>query len=348
VAYLETDVGQTEFTPSGLVSLHVVESPLLGPPFTHLNLKSERSFFIGSASPNKDTSYYKDCIRELLKTYHNEFNTSSSSDDDDIDQSEFVPLVVNTCGWIKGLGYDLLLEIAADVVPTHVFGLNPGDGGFGPGLPYHFEEHILQAAQKSSLPEFRPVVVQSIRASEITMHEIQQQQQQSTPTSSAHQRPRRFNTPSTMADKYQAADHRSLMLLSYMYHDAQVFGTRQENHGWWNISTRLVDRVPWTIDWRQHLHGIWVLFEDVHPSTLLYALNGSLVGLIGKVKNTVDKVAITDAGDSLDDESMEMEEVDAQPALVKMDEGSLSRSKSTVSEKKFMQINESNKKTLTD
>lgn len=36
IAYLETDVGQCEFTPSGLVSLHVIDAPIFGPPHTHL------------------------------------------------------------------------------------------------------------------------------------------------------------------------------------------------------------------------------------------------------------------------------------------------------------------------
>ena len=35
VALLECDVGQTEFTASCCVSLTLVRSPLLGPPFTH-------------------------------------------------------------------------------------------------------------------------------------------------------------------------------------------------------------------------------------------------------------------------------------------------------------------------
>ena len=35
VFFLECDVGQTEFTPPGVISLSRVDKPLLGPPFTH-------------------------------------------------------------------------------------------------------------------------------------------------------------------------------------------------------------------------------------------------------------------------------------------------------------------------
>jgi polynucleotide 5'-kinase involved in rRNA processing len=36
VVFLDTDLGQPEFTPAGLVSLHVISSPVFGPSFMHL------------------------------------------------------------------------------------------------------------------------------------------------------------------------------------------------------------------------------------------------------------------------------------------------------------------------
>ncbi len=36
MVYLDTDLGQPEFTPAGLVSLHVISSPVFGPSFMHL------------------------------------------------------------------------------------------------------------------------------------------------------------------------------------------------------------------------------------------------------------------------------------------------------------------------
>jgi len=38
VAFLECDVGQTEFTVPGVVSLHTLSSPVFGPPYTHQQL----------------------------------------------------------------------------------------------------------------------------------------------------------------------------------------------------------------------------------------------------------------------------------------------------------------------
>jgi polynucleotide 5'-hydroxyl-kinase GRC3/NOL9 len=36
VAYLETDVGQPEFTVPGMLSLHLLTAPVFGPPNMHL------------------------------------------------------------------------------------------------------------------------------------------------------------------------------------------------------------------------------------------------------------------------------------------------------------------------
>lgn len=44
VAYLDTDCGQPEFTPPGLVSLHLLEAPLFGAPHTHMRAP-EAAFF---------------------------------------------------------------------------------------------------------------------------------------------------------------------------------------------------------------------------------------------------------------------------------------------------------------
>jgi polynucleotide 5'-hydroxyl-kinase GRC3/NOL9 len=36
VIYIDTDLGQPEFTPSGMMSLSILESPVFGPPFSHI------------------------------------------------------------------------------------------------------------------------------------------------------------------------------------------------------------------------------------------------------------------------------------------------------------------------
>ena len=36
VCYIDLDVGQSEFTVPGVVSLHLLSEPVLGPPMTHI------------------------------------------------------------------------------------------------------------------------------------------------------------------------------------------------------------------------------------------------------------------------------------------------------------------------
>ena len=127
VAFLECDVGQTEFTPSGLVSLTFASQPLIGKyflllhilPFNRLqdlpvhtnNLQKGlfgciittithwfcvrcllhlryRAFFIGDSSPMQQPDLYISSINSLMQYF--------------ISQGEEMPLIVNTCGWLKG------------------------------------------------------------------------------------------------------------------------------------------------------------------------------------------------------------------------------------------------------
>ncbi|RVW35537.1 Polynucleotide 5'-hydroxyl-kinase NOL9 [Vitis vinifera] len=91
VAYLDTDVGQTEFTPPGFLSLTVIDQ--LTPDLTIPCLKTpEREYCMlkGSKKPVKTE----------------------------------LPLVVNTPGWVKGIGHDILVDVLKYIAPTHVVKIN--------------------------------------------------------------------------------------------------------------------------------------------------------------------------------------------------------------------------------
>ncbi|EIM23010.1 hypothetical protein E3Q22_00603 [Wallemia mellicola] len=108
VAYLECDIGQSEFMPSGCVSLHLLDEYLLGPAFTHPRIPA-KAHFIGDVSPVNDPSNYVDAIKDLIEHYHSHIAHSLSEDGDYTP----IPLVINTQGWIKGLGAELLEGILA-------------------------------------------------------------------------------------------------------------------------------------------------------------------------------------------------------------------------------------------
>ncbi|GAA5940483.1 hypothetical protein JCM3775_004809 [Rhodotorula graminis] len=134
VAYLDTDLGQPEFTPSGFLSLNVLRRPVLGPSFTHVALPLA-SRFLGSTSPASDPSAYLEAAQALLETYALEVEyplDGEASTREDRKVVERVPLVINTQGWVKGLGADLLDKLKALARPTHVFSFATPDDAPAP------------------------------------------------------------------------------------------------------------------------------------------------------------------------------------------------------------------------
>ncbi|KAI8367514.1 uncharacterized protein BYT42DRAFT_129126 [Radiomyces spectabilis] len=247
VAFLEADLGQTEFTAPGMIALHVLDQPILGPPFTHQHWKPMRSYFIGSTSPKDDPSYYMDCLTELLQIWRFNFDNDAADQ-----ESEKVPLVVNTHGWTRGLGYDLLLSIIQKAIPTDICVFQSSIASRN--LPASFTTSVYHSDNPMATVQSQPP----------TLHYLE--------SAVAY---------GTFADKYHGADHRNLSLVSYFHQ--QVTSFYKPGQRWWDFRTRLVEKVPWSVDWRQGFNGIWVLNNDVPLRDLLYTLNGSIVALIGDV-----------------------------------------------------------------
>ncbi|KAF2481799.1 hypothetical protein BDY17DRAFT_171569 [Neohortaea acidophila] len=115
--YLDLDPGQPEFGPAGLISLVEVKVPILGPPFTHhassgsAQYRLIRSHAIAATSFKDDPEHYNSCVRDLLKRVRFE--------------RDFI--VVNTCGWVNGLGASALVEIASHLPLSDLFVLDPVD-----------------------------------------------------------------------------------------------------------------------------------------------------------------------------------------------------------------------------
>lgn len=111
VAYLDTDVGQAEFTPPGCLSLTIVDkvTPDLAIPCLRT---PERCFFFGDITPRKDPKTYLTYIREQYDHYHKTIRSEHLKIG--------VPLVVNTPGWVQGYGLHLLMEMLIHIAPTQV------------------------------------------------------------------------------------------------------------------------------------------------------------------------------------------------------------------------------------
>ena len=123
VAVIDCDVGQPEFTISGLVSLHIFDDPITMP--SHLNLmKPELSYFVGDISTKSEPEMVLKSIESLYGHYiqvHDQYleemeelqkDANTGSDSNNVFKALVVPkksklkvikmpLVINTDGWIK-------------------------------------------------------------------------------------------------------------------------------------------------------------------------------------------------------------------------------------------------------
>ncbi|KAL6766670.1 hypothetical protein ACKKBG_A36900 [Auxenochlorella protothecoides x Auxenochlorella symbiontica] len=113
VAYLETDCGQPEFGPPGLVSLSLVSRPLTGPPFLHPALPPLASYFVGDVSPASHPQRYAACVA-ALRAAHGALAPDA-------------PLLVNTHGWTRGAGLEALRDLLAAARPACVAHVSCGD-----------------------------------------------------------------------------------------------------------------------------------------------------------------------------------------------------------------------------
>uniref|UniRef100_A0A0X3PDL3 Polynucleotide 5'-hydroxyl-kinase NOL9 n=3 Tax=Schistocephalus solidus TaxID=70667 RepID=A0A0X3PDL3_SCHSO len=138
VAVLDCDIGQTELTPAGMMSLTLISKPLLGPPFTHPlgnSSRRVRQCFFGDLTPATNPTFYVQCLQYVFDAYK---------------QLELLnyPLLINTMGWTQGLGLTLLAEQISITKPNIILQLY---------------QRGRQAHVKQNLPSMTVETVRSIR-----------------------------------------------------------------------------------------------------------------------------------------------------------------------------------------
>jgi polynucleotide 5'-hydroxyl-kinase GRC3/NOL9 len=152
VTYLETDPGQPSFSPPGLVSLHSLTGPILSPPFIRSGMANlVRSHHIGNISPRDNPRHYISCVTDLLS--HDPRNA---------------PTVINTPGWTKGTGFELLTSIIEIAKPNFIVILSPeGNDSLARSLhPYATESqsHILILESANAPPPVVSFTAADLRA----------------------------------------------------------------------------------------------------------------------------------------------------------------------------------------
>ncbi|XP_043279847.1 polynucleotide 5'-hydroxyl-kinase NOL9 [Venturia canescens] len=107
VIFLDLDLGQTEFTPAACLSITIVDEPLLGPNFTHLKIPYFQ-FYLGSVDVTRCLEQYVDGVKKLVELLNEDSKLSHR------------PIVINTMGFCKGIGADLINYILKILLPTDV------------------------------------------------------------------------------------------------------------------------------------------------------------------------------------------------------------------------------------
>ncbi|KAK7951033.1 Polynucleotide 5'-hydroxyl-kinase [Apiospora aurea] len=116
IVVLDLDPGQPEYCIAGQIGLVHVTEPLLGPSFCRplpgSGVNILRSHTLASMSPASDTSLYILAAIDLFNHYRNRLGNC--------------PLVINTAGWVQGIGLDLLTSLVDALRPTDLVYMAPG------------------------------------------------------------------------------------------------------------------------------------------------------------------------------------------------------------------------------
>ncbi|XP_072966712.1 polynucleotide 5'-hydroxyl-kinase NOL9-like [Typha angustifolia] len=144
VGYLDTDVGQPEFTPPVCVSLHIVDGQtadltilcwkdtgevrnlyqiLFSYQFLYeLGFLMEASLYFSLDSSflvmsERNPEAHLNYIFRIYDYFLSEYSQFCKPDSPG---KPMLPLIINTSGWVKGIGYDMLVEVLQNMYPTNV------------------------------------------------------------------------------------------------------------------------------------------------------------------------------------------------------------------------------------
>ncbi|PIA62508.1 hypothetical protein AQUCO_00200490v1 [Aquilegia coerulea] len=108
--FVDLDIGQGAITIPGCVAATPIEMPI--DPVEGIPLEMPLVFYYGHTTPSVNADLYKMLVKELAGTLERQFSGNA--------EARAAGMVINTMGWIEGVGYELLLHAIdtfnADVV----------------------------------------------------------------------------------------------------------------------------------------------------------------------------------------------------------------------------------------
>ena len=319
---VDLDVGQPEFSVPGLLTLTSVTSPTFGPPYSHVVRRSDgeesgneqlSARFMGDVTPRQEPVAYLRAALSLLAE-HARLSAMSAAP---------IPLVINTLGWVKGMGLELLLELLRRSVPTHIVQMQwPGRADGSRNLPPLLASTVwgedfsgnhkaalagAQAAPPPPVPCFAPELL-GLEAPQFPTHyasvfSVNCAAAAVAVDSAASSAAATHASWSGGPVQLGAKDSRALSQMAYFLPASRNTGDSDSESRNLPVVTPLVSQFPYCVHWNQVALHPHLACADVANEQLLFAFNGAIVGLLAAddlcdVDNDVDDARVTDVNGS--------------------------------------------------
>ncbi|KAM5581469.1 protein CLP1 [Rosa sericea] len=98
--FVDLDIGQGAITIPGCIAATPIEMPI--DPVEGIPLDMPLVYFYGHTTPMSNVDLYRVLVKELSQMVERQFTGNA--------ESQAAGLVINTMGWIEGVGYELLLH----------------------------------------------------------------------------------------------------------------------------------------------------------------------------------------------------------------------------------------------
>ncbi|EIW67687.1 hypothetical protein TREMEDRAFT_72158 [Tremella mesenterica DSM 1558] len=220
----------------------MIDAPIFGPPFSHPR-QPYRAEYLGTYTPLTCPEEYIAAIGRMLEVYQSQVRNH--------DITHPVPLIINTQGWIKGLGAELLYTVETLSGPSHIIDISKPAGSQPPGWTASPEWHTTNLP----IPD-QPVAKGKNKVARLNLEPA---------------------SVTSVSNKFTSADLRTISLLAYFHHNFK--------DSTWDFSDPLLTIPPYEVCLSIFgpLFSVYLIGEGsdgILPEDLSLALNGSIVALI--------------------------------------------------------------------
>eukprot|EP00268_Persea_americana_P017427 TRINITY_DN1838_c0_g2_i9.p1 TRINITY_DN1838_c0_g2~~TRINITY_DN1838_c0_g2_i9.p1 ORF type:complete len:425 (-),score=89.91 TRINITY_DN1838_c0_g2_i9:266-1540(-) len=98
--FVDLDIGQGSITIPGCIAATPIEMPI--DPVEGIPLEMPLVYFFGHTMPSANADLYKVLVKELARILERQFAGNA--------EARAAGMVINTMGWVEGVGYELLLH----------------------------------------------------------------------------------------------------------------------------------------------------------------------------------------------------------------------------------------------